>query len=332
MKLNKIFWALMVVALPLSFTACSSSDDDGVNNDTTPYYYSVPKNKASQGKYTFDVSNSSYNGQASVSLDANKTITLKFPKKQSISVKAYTRTEATQEYDYVIGDYVKAGNVYTIKVGGAVWGTVTITPSGNGTYKIKIETVKPEDNDKNVVEVDAEKVQPISQNDDTDKLCRTWKPIGIRLLVLEQGKTGGKGFKAVNECSFKAVKAAAAEEGCTIDEDFDEGYLMTAVSFNNTGDLTIKFNKEENSYVAVWSWRDQNIGGNPRYINTTWSKKQAKNGEDNQFIPDFASILYQTGNFSGECWVEFDKVVESNDKKKYDVSLIVRLRDMAEYE
>ena len=139
-------------------------------------------------------------------------------------------------------------------------------------------------------------------------------------------------IRSVNECSFKAVKAAAAEEGCTIDEDFDEGYLMTAVSFNNTGDLTIKFNNEANSYVAVWSWRDQNIGGNPRYINTTWSKKQANNGEDNQFIPDYASILYQTGNFSGECWVEFDKVVESNYKKKYDVSLIVRLRDMAEYE
>ena len=331
MKLNKIFWALMVVALPLSFTACSSSDDDGVNNDTTPYYYSVPKNKASQGKFTFGVANSSYNGQASVSLDSHKTITLKYPIKEPSSVKAYTRDAVPQpqKYDYVIGDYVKAGNVYTIKVGGVVWGTVTITPSGNGTYKIKIETT---DTDKNIPEVEAEKAQPISQNDDTDKLCRTWKPIGIRLLVLEQGKTGGKGFKAVNECSFKAVKAAAAEEGCTIDEDFDEGYLMTAVSFNNTGDLTIKFNNEANSYVAVWSWRDQNIGGNPRYINTTWSKKQAKNGEDNQFIPDYASILYQTGNFSGECWVEFDKVVESNDKKKYDVSLIVRLRDMAEYE
>ena len=118
MKLNKIFWALMVVAQPLSFTACSSSDDDGVNNDTTPYTYQTPKNKAAEGKYTFTVGKGKYSGEASLSLDANKTAFLKFPKKQA-EVKAFTRVETEQEYDYVIGDYVKAGNVYTIYVGGA---------------------------------------------------------------------------------------------------------------------------------------------------------------------------------------------------------------------
>ena len=331
MKLNKIFWALMVVALPLSFTACSSSDDDGVNNDTTPYYYNVPKNQASQGNFSFNVNNNTYKGQASLSLDANKTAFLKFPKKQA-EVKAFTRGEAEQEYDYVIGDYEKAGNVYTIYVGGVKWGTVTIT-SSNGKYYIKIETVKTEDADMNVSDVEAEKAQPVEQSDDTDKLCRTWRPVGIRLLVLEKGKDYDTNkFKRVDECSFKAVKKVAEEEGCSIDEDFGEkdDYLITAVSFNNAGDMTIKFKKEENSYVANWSWKNKDAGANPRDINTIWSKKQSENSKDNQFIPNSASILYQTGNFKGECWVQFRKDIESNDKKTYDVTLIVRLRDAAE--
>jgi len=328
MKLNKIFWALMVVALPLSFTACSSSDDDGVNTDATPYQYQTPKNKAAEGKFVFDVNNSKYNGKASASFDAFKTANLKFPKKAS-EVKAFTRGEAPQEYDYIIGEYEKKGNVYTIKVGGQVWGTVEITGPSNGKYTIKITTTKTENKDMEV-NAQAEKAKPIETSSDTDKLCRTWKPIGLRLLVLEEGKTGGKGFKSIEECSFKAVKKAAEDEGCTIDEDFDDGYLMTAVSFNNAGDLIVKFNEEENSYVAQWSWRDQAVGNNPRLINTVWSKKQAANAEDNQFIPDYATVLYQIGNFKGECWVEFDKLVESNNGKKYNVSLIVRLRDMAE--
>ncbi len=329
MKLNKIFWALMVVALPLSFTACSSSDDDGVNNDTTPYTYQTPKNKAAQGKYVFPINNNTYEGYASVSLDANKTIAMKFPKKQSL-VKAFTRTEGQEEFDYLFGDYVKAGNVYTIYVGGAKWGTVTIT-SSNGKYYIKIEPVKTEDADMQVSDVEADKAKTVEQSDDTDKLCRTWRPIGIRILVLEKGKAYDTSkFKAVNECSFEAVKKAAADENCTIDEEFGDGYLMTAVSFNNAGDMTIKFNEEKNSYVANWSWKNKDAGANPRYINTTWSKKQSNNTEDNQFIPNEASILYQTGNFKGECWVQFRKDIESNDKKTYDVTLIVRLRDMAE--
>lgn len=330
MKLNKIFWALMVVALPLSFAACSSSDDDEVNTDATPYQYQTPKNKAAEGKFTFPVESSKYSGQASASFDAFKTANLKFPKKTSDPlVKAFTRDGATPEYDYIIGEYEKSGDVYTIKVGGQVWGKVTITRAGNGNYTIKIETTKTENKDMEV-NAQAKKAAPIETSSDTDKLCRTWKPIGLRLLVLEEGKTGGKGFKSIEECSFKAVKKAAEEEGCTIDEDFDDGYLMTAVSFNNAGDLIVKFNKEENSYVAQWSWRDNLVGNNPRSINTVWSKKQAANAEDNQFIPDYATVLYQIGNFKGECWVEFDKLVESNNGKKYNVSLIVRLRDMAE--
>lgn len=326
MKLNKIFWALMVVALPLSFTACSS-DDDGVNNDTTPYFYNTPKNQASQGKYLFDVNYSSY--KASASLDGTKTITLKYPVKQA-AVKAFTRGEATPEYEYIVGDYEKKDNVYTIYVGGAKWGTITITHE-NGKYKITIVTEKPEDSDKNVSNVEADKAKPVEQSDDTDKLCRTWRPIGLRILVLEKGKAYDTSkFKAVNECSFEAVKKAAADENCTIDEEFGDGYLMTAVSFNNAGDMTIKFNKEENSYVANWSWKNKDAGANPRYINTIWSKKQSKNTEDNQFIPNEASILYQTGNFKGECWVQFRKDIESNDKKTYDVTLIVRLRDAEE--
>ena len=41
--LNKFFYVMLAVALPLGFAACSSDDDD---EDSTPYEYPVPAQKA----------------------------------------------------------------------------------------------------------------------------------------------------------------------------------------------------------------------------------------------------------------------------------------------
>lgn len=318
MKLNKIFWALMVVALPLSFTACSSSDDDGVNNDTTPYVYKTPANKANQGKYTFDVNNSTYLGKASLNIDPSKTLTLKLPKKQA-AVKAFTRDGAEPEYEYIVGDYQKSGDVYTIYVGGKVWGKITVIPVGNGKYTLKIEPAEGE-----VINADAVKATPLETSESTDKICRTWVPYQTRVMVKKKSEAeGAKGVRTIEGCDFNEVKKIAEEEGCTVDDEFGKDYKITAISFDNGGGLTIKFNKEVNSYVSAWRWASPNdVYANPRDMTIFWET------EVNSFIPSTATVDHKAGNFSGQCWLRFWANVESkNGNGDYDVELVLVLTD-----
>lgn len=322
MKLNKIFWALMVVSLPLSFTACSSSDDDGVNNDTTPYSYKESANKANQGKYEFDVANSTYQGKANLNIAA-KTITLKFPIKPSVSVKAFTRDAVEQEYEYIVGDYQKDGDVYTIYSGGKEWGKIIVKPNGKGQYTLEIKPAEGE-----VINATAIKATPLENSESTDKICRTWKPYKTRVLVKKKGAAATSDLgDEIDGCDFNDVKEIAAREGCTVDDEFGKDYKITAISFDNGGGLTIKFNKETNSYVSAWRWASPNdVDANPRNMNIFWET------EVNSFIPSEARVEHKSGNYSGECWLRFFANVKSNsgNKDDYDVELIFRLRDADE--
>ena len=309
MKIQKIFWALMVAVLPFGFTACSSDDEEG-GADSGTVQLSTPVNKSVEGQYVVQ------NGPR-VNVNASNTITLAIPKKQGL-VKAFTRADGDVEYEYVVGSYTKSGDTYTITVGGSVWGSVTITPAGEGKYQIEIA---PKDAEPIVAE--ATKTAPVVSGETTDNLCRTWKAYEIRIEVLRPGATSWIGKKATPD--FEDVKKKVEEEGCEVDDDFGNGYELERISFDNAGGFTIGFNQAKNPdakpYVGAWSWRDQAAGT----LHYTWADKDM----GNSYETGDAQVEFKTVDNTPECWLNLNSTIKSTkDDKEYAVKLKICMREL----
>jgi len=309
MKIQKIFWALMVAALPLGFAACSDDEEEGGGISNT-VKLDPGANKAYEGQYVAD------NG-SKVNVNSTNTITLAIPKQHN-KVKAFTRKTEEVEYEYVVGSYTKSGDTYTITVGGVVWGTVTISPKGDGKYQI---TIDPKDAEPIVAE--ATKEAPKASGETTDNLCRTWKPYEVRIEVLKPGATSWIGKKASPD--FEDVKKKVEEEGCDVDDDFGNGYELERVSFDNAGGFTIAFNQAKNPdakpYVGSWWWTDQATGA----LQYKWAEK----GMGNSYETGDAQVEFKTVDNTPECWLNLNSTIEStSDKKTYQVKLKICMREL----
>ncbi len=314
MKIQKIFWALTVAALPLGFAACSDDEDeDGGGTVTNTVQLDPGANKAVEGQYV-----TTQDGPK-VNVNSTNTITVAVPKKPRKMMLSLTRAEEEEkvEYEYVVGSYVKNGDVYTITVGGALWGTVTISPKGDGKYDI---TIAPQGEEP--IQAEAVKAQPVASGETTDNLCRTWKPFEVRIEVLKPGASSWIGKKASPD--FEDVKKKVEEEGCDVDDDFGNGYELERVSFDNAGGFTIGFNQAKNPdakpYVGTWYWRDQAAGA----LHYKWNDKDM----GNSYLTGEAQVVFKTVDNTPECWLNLDSEIESNNNKgKYLVKLKVGMHE-----
>lgn len=311
MKIQKIFWALMVAALPLGFAACSSDDEEEGGGISNTAKLDPGVNKAVEGQYV------TANNGPKVNVNSTNTITVAIPKKPA-EVKLFTRGEAEVEYEYVVGSYTKQGDTYTVIVGGSVWGTVTITPTEGGKYTV---TIDPADAEPIVAE--AVKAQPVASGETTDNLCRTWKPYEVRIEVLRPGATSWIGKKATPD--FEDVKKKVEEEGCKVDDDFGNGYELERISFDNAGGFTIAFNRLKNPdakpYVGAWSWRDQAAGT----LHYQWADKEM----GNSYETGDAQVEFKTVDNTPECWLNLNSTIESNNGQgTYQVKLKVCMREL----
>lgn len=309
MKIQKIFWALMVAALPLGFAACSDDEEDGGDISNT-VNLDTPANKSNEGQYV------TQDGHK-INVNSTNTITVAIPKKPA-EVKAFTRAEPEVEYEYTVGSYTKEGDTYTITVGGKIWGTVTITPKEGGKYQITIDRA-----DADPIVAEATKAAPVASGEMTDNLCRTWKPFEVRIEVKKPGATSWIGKKASPD--FEDVKKKVEEEGCDVDDDFGNGYELERVSFDNAGGFTISFNLDKNPdakpYVGSWWWTDQAAGA----FHYKWNEKDM----GNSYLTGEAKVVFKTVDNTPECWLNLDSKIESNNGKgTYQVNLKVGMHEL----
>ena len=112
MKLNKLFWALGVLVLPLGLASCGG-DENSAEPDNTPYEYQEPVNKANAARFTFEAEDSPVQ---SVAFGETNTAVIQ------------TQDEEDGSIEYVIGTYTKSGSTYVVE-----------TPQGRYTFAFQTE-------------------------------------------------------------------------------------------------------------------------------------------------------------------------------------------------
>ena len=298
MKLNKFFFALMAVALPLGFTACSSDDDE--KGSEQPTYV----NQEHAARYTFSQSS----GVQSVT----------FGESNSVIIAA---TNENGETEYVVGTYQASVDKQT--------GVTTYTvSSGKGTYSFKVGA----DNSTTItypsgrVETTAsQKTTSADHSQKTTSILGDWKPNCTVLKLKKKTAAGWIAPDPLPGIDFQKVKNRAEQEGCKIEEDFKDDYIVKTVSFLGTKEFNVSFTSGE-GYVAEWQWyqwpnMEESLkdGG----IKFVWKDEKAN---DNQFLREgkAACVLKTDGPYKGELHLTLVSVVESGDEE-WDVQILFRL-------
>lgn len=320
MKLQKIFWALMVMALPLSFLACSSKDDDEI--DDTPYTYQTPAQKGAAASYT---TAENYQGktQGVVFGEGGNCVI-----KQKALVGNKFRTRGGDEdpetgYIYIIGTYVKNGDTYEITVNGQAWGSVTVTQAQDAVVLVvkEYEGGNPQKFTEEQAPAKPETKMPDSSM--SDLLCRTWKPFRTRLNFK---KFTSESWIAdeLEGADFEKVKVRINRESTNPDDPiikdgFGDGYTVTSVFFTQTGTFCIAFSNGK-SYVGKWWWDGDPAQGNIKY---EWLDEDM----GCEYETGVAHVdIYTTGVYKGECWLRLlNDDIKVNGGERWQVQLVFRL-------
>lgn len=315
MKIQKIFWALMVMALPLSFMACGDKDSD--EDDDTPYNFQPAPQKADAAAYT--VSGTSNKTRSVVfgeggncAIGQVKSLTPKFPATRGGGEDIQ---DIIDDVDpvlvYIIGTYVKNGSTYTITVNGKTWGTITILNENGKVYLVIKEVNQKEE------KAEAQRTPEMAANTMNDLLCRTWTPFRTRLNFKKTSSETWIADELVG-ADFEAVKARVEKEGCDIKDDFGNGYTVSSIFFTQTGTFCIAFTNGK-SYVGKWWWTNVD-SGDLRY---EWED------EDNmgcEYESGTAHVdIYSVDVYKGECWLRLTNTIKNGDTN-WDFQLVFRLR------
>ena len=318
MKLNKVFWPLMAVALTLGFTSCSKSDD----NTDNAYQFNPPANPGMAMKLTMEFPDELLLGQKRVE-------SVEFTEGTSVLIKqcvreAVTNTRAegdepatTIKTIYTVGDYVKANDVYSITVGHRSWGNITLQQESGNKATIIINAVgEPTQTSKATVETAAtsSSTQPID-----DLLTRrTWTPLFTRLNLQKQGTTGVVADE-LEGADFEAIKKRIEQEGCKIKDEFGDGYVVNSVFLSELGTFAIDFTNGKN-YIGKWTWGTKtDYSADLRYV---WEEEnmgcEYENGSAHVDI-------YTTDVYQGECWLRLQSTIKQDDGVTWNCELIFRL-------
>lgn len=308
MKLNKFFYVMLAVALPLGFAACSSDDDD---EDSTPYEYPVPAQKANAA--SFKVKGEGVTTRSVVFTESGNVVLERLV--FNVGAKATRANEGSQGYDYLVGTYTKEGNTYTIFINGKEWGTITVTDKGDGTFTLLIQEKSGEPE-----AVSAEKEPEIGKSSFLDKLCRTWKPISTRVKLKKQPNGTQLTSPLFQACDFETIKQwAQTESDCKISDEFGKDYSVKDIFFTKTGKFCIDFTSGKN-YYGTYSWKE--ISELEGQLNYNWADLETmgcsyENGE--------ATVAFKTGEYKGQCWLNLAADIKSGSDT-YHVEVSVHLQ------
>lgn len=297
MKLNKLVFAMMAVALPLGFTACSSDD----NNSNGSYEFPEAPNKAKAATYTF-------------SSQETPIQSVSFGEGNSAIIE---QKDDNGNVEYIVGTYTENNGTYTVT-----------TPDGK-TYQFKVDVNGSSYDvqitvDQDQVTVTAKKTTASVSG--ADALLNDWKPFKTKLnlkQVIDNGKEvndPGTFTKEFSGANFQEMKEFAEDKGCTIDENL-EGYVLQKVAFFGTYKFSAAFSNKK-SYVATWkttsAWQD-----NGAELKFTWDDENSK---ENDFIKDGKARvkIYEEGVNKGQCWLTLMSTINNNNDK-WEVELIFRL-------
>lgn len=297
MKLNKLFVALMVAALPLGFTACGSDDND----DNGSYEFPEAPNKAKAATYTF-------------SSQETPIQSVSFGEGNSAIIE---QKDGNGNVEYIVGTYTENNGVYTVTAPDGQTYQFKVNVNGS-SYDVQITVGQDQ------VTVTAKKTTASASG--ADLLLCDWKPFRTKInltKVVENGQTvkdPGTATKEWAGANFQEMKEFAEEKGCDIDEDL-EGYVLQKVAFFGTYKFSAAFTNKK-SYAATWkttsAWKD-----NGAELQITWDDEKSK---DNDFIKDGKARvkIYTSGAYEGECWLTLISTINDKDDK-WNVELNFRL-------
>lgn len=308
MKLNKLFYVMLAVALPLGFAACSSDDDD---EDTTPYEYSVPAQKANAA--SFKVKGEVVKTGGVVFTESGSVVLQRLVWNLWNQVKA-TRA-GDQMWEYLVGTYTKQNDTYTIFINGKEWGTITVTNNGDGTFTLLIQEKSGEPES-----VSAEKEQEIGKSTFLEKLCRTWKPVSTRVKLKKLPNGTQLTSPLFQACDFESIKQwAQSESDCKISDEFGKNYVVKDIFFTQTGKFCIDFTSGKNYYGTYSCKEVSELEGQLDY---NWADIETmgcsyENGK--------ATVAFKTGEYKGQCWLNLAADIKSG-QDTYHVEVSVHLQ------
>lgn len=295
MKKYQLLWAMMAaMMLPLGFAACSSDDNE---EDTTPYVYPTPAQKADAASYK--VTN---DGAATRSVVFGESGSVVLERAvQSSGVKAVTRATQGEEIVFLVGTYTKEGNVYTIFINGQKWGTIEVVANADGSYILIVTPVGKESE-----ETPAEKEKEVATDATAEKLCRTWTPVATRVKLRKLLNGTQLTSPLFNGCDFESIKQWAQEESdCKISDDFGKDYTVKSIFFTSTGKFCIDFTSGKN-YYGTYAWK--RLSETSGQLEYEWAdlKTMGCSYEDGK-----ATIDFKTGEYKGQCWLNLAADIKS---------------------
>ena len=290
MKKNFLF--LSVLAVAMAFTACSTDGDDvSVTNESATSSSAPALSTITTEPLTlkFDAADAPFK-EVSLTETHKAIITLR-----SVSAAAKSRAggEAEGEKDeYIVGTYTFDGtkNSYLVKdEAGKDYCTLEVTDKETGKKKtVKIHLMSGSEMEEFAKEFEAEEVEKLASDDITSRLCREWTVVTTRIRhhsgekekvdatkVFE--RENGEDPASLNEILDYAKTVA------TINEELDEGTVITSIEFIGDGKFCFFF-KNGNHYIGKWHWDERSKG----YLNYEWDDKE---NMGNKFMKDGQAIF-----------------------------------------
>lgn len=279
--MKKNFLYLSLFAIALAFTACSTDGDDVNVSNQSATSSAAPALSVVPGEpSTYIISDTDAPFSEMAILDNHKVIlTLNTP------APSAKRRTASKKASYIVGTYTfsSATNTYTIKdEAGVNYCTVeVINKTTNAKTTLKIHMMNGSEIETLEKVFDAEDVEKMASNDITQKLCRDWQVVSTRLRH-KDGVTAVRHFDDPAEAASLNAILDYAKTVATINEELDEGTVITSIQFTQDGKFCFFFENGKH-YIGKWSMADLSKG----YINYEW------NDEDmgNKFMKDGQAIF-----------------------------------------
>ncbi|MBR1667369.1 MAG: hypothetical protein IJ693_03700 [Bacteroidaceae bacterium] len=273
--MKKNLFYLSMLALVLTFAACSSDGEDVGDLTSSATSGNAPELRANLPHKALNLSFSESAPLTSLQLTETGKAIIEVP---NLLYNAHQRRASGKNGNthYIIGTYTIQGTLYII-----------LDDQGN-PYCELVVTIVPNTNKANVTinmkngaeidatEFEADVVEKIASDDVTTALCREWTVATTRLRH-KGSVTGIKQFErpAENPASLNDI-LDYAKSVATINEHFNEDMVITSVEFTQAGTFCIFFENGEH-YIGKWSWEDASKG----YIHYDWDSDDMGNRFEN---------------------------------------------------
>ena len=240
MRHSQFLVAGLLALTTLSFTACSSSDDD-----VEKPIIEQPSHVADAARYKVTTFGSVW-----------KSIELSEGGRYFIVKNASIL--GTKDDEILSGSYEKKGDSYVLNG----FGELAITPINKSSYSLQLT------NKGKVSKLTAEKVGVLPSDKNTDYLCRTWKFSQLHLTVSYDGKQVydgtatttsfndvKNGLKAAIDASEYKDKLKLAKERLDDFKDFD---ILQTVTFTHAGSYYVTNSRSNEDVMNYWQWTNAN--------------------------------------------------------------------------